>query len=121
MIIQFFAVAVILSISSFQQDKRQILLFAPSEENNTLKLQLAEMATNDAGFKERDLTTKTYYYKPENEAIFKKYKVGGKGYQFVLIGKDGLEKYRSEKLVSNQKLFSLIDEMPMRKQEMKKE
>jgi hypothetical protein len=39
---------------------------------------------------------------------------------FILIGKDGTFKLRAEKPVSSDGLFSLIDSMPMRKEEMRR-
>jgi hypothetical protein len=40
-------------------------------------------------------------------------------FQFLLIGKDGTVKMMSEEMVAHEKLFSTIDAMPMRKQEMR--
>ncbi len=42
-------------------------------------------------------------------------------FTFLLIGKDGGEKFRTDTLVTSEKLFAIIDAMPMRKREMKKE
>lgn len=41
--------------------------------------------------------------------------------EVLLIGLDGGVKYRSEKAISKKELFSLIDSMPMRAAEMKKD
>lgn len=40
-------------------------------------------------------------------------------YLAILVGKDGNEKLRSQKAITNEAIFKLIDTMPMRKQEMK--
>ena len=39
-------------------------------------------------------------------------------YLAILVGKDGNEKLRSQKAITNEAIFKLIDTMPMRKQEM---
>lgn len=44
----------------------------------------------------------------------------GKGFTFVLIGKDGTEKLRKEEPVTARELFALIDSMPMRRAEMRR-
>lgn len=40
-------------------------------------------------------------------------------YLSIILGKDGNEKLRSQKAISNKTIFELIDSMPMRKQEIK--
>ena len=55
----------------------------------------------------------------KNSALLKRYKIMPDKFTFVLIGKDGGEKFRSSKTVDLQRLFSLIDGMPMRKDEMR--
>ena len=45
---------------------------------------------------------------------------GGKAFQAVLVGKDGLVKLRKDTAVSGAELFGLIDSMPMRANEARK-
>lgn len=59
------------------------------------------------------------YEKNQNPKEWKKLKIDESSlFTFVLIGKDGGEKFRSEKLVDHKQLFGLVDAMPMRRYEM---
>ena len=48
------------------------------------------------------------------------YRVGAGQFTVILVGKDGGEKYRAERVVDPDELFALIDTMPMRRREMRK-
>lgn len=50
----------------------------------------------------------------------KRYRVDDKEFLIILIGKDGSEKLRSDTVVSPDKLYALIDAMPMRREETRK-
>ncbi|MBC8033580.1 MAG: DUF4174 domain-containing protein [Chitinophagaceae bacterium] len=89
------------------QDNRQLILYAPATIDATLKQQQKILATDSLGLKERDLIVST-----RTGSIHKTFSVH-------LIGKDGEEKYTSTKPVTLEKLFSIIDAMPMRQQELK--
>ena len=45
---------------------------------------------------------------------------GNKSFKVTLTGKDGGEKYSSTKILTLDKLYAIIDAMPMRKEEMSK-
>ena len=47
------------------------------------------------------------------------YRVGAGQFTVILVGKDGGEKYRAERVVDPDELFALIDMMPMRRREMR--
>ena len=55
------------------------------------------------------------------EELLQKFAVAPDVYTLVLLGKDGLEKYRSPKAVPMEEVFKIIDQMPMRRQEMRKQ
>lgn len=100
---------------------RQVLLFYNDDHSEEWKKQVAELNTDLSGIKERDIVVKYFKMSPENVAVWDKWKVSrSKDFTFILIGKDGGEKYRSDQFVSNKELFAKIDAMPMRRSEIKK-
>lgn len=102
------------------QEKRHILLFSNAEGSELLDRQRDELGKNKEGIKERDIVITSYISFSENEDTFHKWKVDkDEPFTFILVGKDGGEKYRSHKLVSHQELFGKIDAMPMRKSEIR--
>ena len=56
----------------------------------------------------------------KSSALYKKYRINHKVFTVILIGKDGTEKYRTHHLLLTEKLFPLVDAMPMRRAEIKK-
>lgn len=111
-----------LTMNLFQfSDKRKVLLFS-TDKNNSLLIQQQKILNKDIKeIQERDIVAETYTLGEKNRDIFKKYKALDQPFLFVLIGKDGGEKLRSSTPVNNQKLFGLIDQMPMRQGEMRRQ
>ena len=100
---------------------RQVLLFYNDDHSEEWKKQVAELNTDLAGIKERDIVVKYFKLSPQNTAVWKKWNVNqSEDFTFILIGRDGGEKYRSDEFVSNKELFGKIDAMPMRRSEVKK-
>jgi len=98
---------------------RRVLLFYKNDNKEVWNKQFAELDANRAGVKERDITIESYEFS-KNPEQWKKWKVdSSKSFTFILIGRDGGEKHRSDKVVSHQELFGKIDAMPMRKSEVK--
>ena len=98
---------------------RRVLLFYKNDNKEVWNKQFAELDANRAGVKERDITIESYEFS-KNPDQWKKWKVdSSKSFIFILIGRDGGEKHRSDKVVSQQELFGKIDAMPMRKSEVK--
>ena len=101
-------------------EKRHVLLFSNVNGSEIRDKQLDELDKNIEGIKERDIVVKSYISFSENEDIWHKWKVDkNQPFTFILVGKDGSEKYRSNKVVYHQELFGKIDAMPMRKSEIK--
>ncbi len=97
---------------------RQVFLFYKNDGEVHLQKQLMEFEKNESGMKERDIKVLTFKQSSENEGQFKKWKVKESDtFTFILIGRDGGEKYRSGSFVSHQDLFGKIDAMPMRRSE----
>ncbi|MEJ7738003.1 MAG: DUF4174 domain-containing protein [Chitinophagaceae bacterium] len=96
---------------------RQLLIFG-SEENMMLgEQQLNLLNKSSVGVKERSLKITVVEKKSR---LYQKNKVDPNQFTVILKGKDGYEKYRTNKVLEIDQLFSIIDAMPMRKNEMKK-
>ncbi|WP_299290468.1 DUF4174 domain-containing protein [uncultured Mucilaginibacter sp.] len=106
---------------SQQNNHRHIWLFASEAGNASFTTQKSLLANAAAGLKERDILVHEVIGLKANEALFKKYKASAQGFTFILIGKDSGEKLRSNQPVSLEKLYRLIDAMPMRQEEMKRQ
>ncbi|GLU52034.1 DUF4174 domain-containing protein [Dyadobacter frigoris] len=97
---------------------RQVLLFYKEDSKVLLQKQLSEFDKNEVGMKEPDIKFLFFKQSAENADQFKKWKIKESDpYTFILIGRDGGEKYRSGNFVSRQDLFGKIDAMPMRRSE----
>ena len=99
--------------------KREILLFYKETGTVLHNEQLAILNQNKAGLKERDILVQTYKITEQTKEATKRNVPPSASLVFLLIGRDGGEKLRSDSVVSIENLFSVIDAMPMRKQEMK--
>lgn len=105
-------------IVSSDTDKRQLLLFTQNKDTGLAEKQLAIWKEAQAEMEERDLTITVI---TGNDLLHKKYKVDSQTeFTVILLGKDGGEKLRTQNLLTTNKLFALIDAMPMRRQEMQK-
>lgn len=120
------------SLSQHKWENRVILLFAPDFQNQQLNKQLDIFKKNKKGLEDRKLIV----YQISSDAIKKEgkhlekngestnwmeqFEVDKNKFTFILIGLDGGEKMRSSDFVSNLKLFSKIDQMPMRRAEIRK-
>jgi len=110
---------------------RIILLFAHDFQSSDLQKQLNLFEKELDGLKERKLVV--YQITPsgikkdgnnlfENNLklqLTKTYQSKNNTFTFILIGLDGGKKMRSTKVVSSKDLFGKIDQMPMRKWEIK--
>ena len=109
----------------FKWKKRILLLIDTKNDLNTRNLQLSEFNARSNEMKERDLVLFVYNGKevldrdgmltninPDNLSY-------GEFQGIILIGKDGGVKFRKKYLVKANEVFDLIDQMPMRRSEMK--
>lgn len=111
------AVMMVTSIS-FENytDKRLVYLFGNEHRTLVVRQQIQLLDSSIAGVKERDL--EIVVVKAGNK-LYQQYKVPNNKFCIILIGKDGGEKFRSYRIIEPEKLFLLIDGMPMRKSEMR--
>lgn len=116
-------------LEKYRGKNRIILLFTPDYQDHRFQRQQAIFQNSKDKFRERDVIIiemnqndgygESQYSEAEVLQIRKKYSVKSSEYSVILIGKDGLEKSRYSDVVQAEQLFSLIDSMPMRKEEMK--
>ena len=100
---------------------REILIFSPAKDNIFLEKQLQIFEKDPDGLKERDLKVSVNVWNAKQDAMYRRWKIDQKKFTLILIGKDGQEKFRSEKPTTLKQLYSIIDVMPMRRSEMKKQ
>lgn len=109
-----------LALSAQNNPFRRIYLFSPTVEDTSLVKQQQLLAANTEGVEDRDLRTRVFLTATENNRFFKKYKIDPNKFTFLLIGKDGKEKFRATQVVTPQLLFTVIDAMPMRQEELRR-
>ena len=119
-------------LEEYRWDNRLILLFGQASDTIVEK-QITELKKDSAGITERDLlifhidrNDVQFLRKPSNPDLSAKqlrsrYDVKRDEFRYILIGKDGGVKYNKKDFVANEALFSIIDAMPMRKREMRKQ
>lgn len=114
-----------------QWRNRLILIMTDDISNETYQKQISELQTNENGLKERKLIVyqvqdgkfkKDFSSKEwkQSSNLYETYNKTNSGFEVVLIGLDGGVKLRQSKFISCKELFSIIDVMPMRRNEMKK-
>lgn len=102
-------------LSSYRWKNRVLVLSASSSDDVSLVKQRAVLASDRSGCSERELVAVEIL--GEQRAKARKDLRLGEGFSAVLIGKDGGVKLRSDKPVTLDELYALIDAMPMRQRE----
>ena len=124
-----------IDLKNYRNNSRLWIVFAPSSEDKRARLQQKLWSKAERGnhLKERDLVAFKVFEKGESrvnesqisesaaKSLRTKFRVPKGAFRAILIGKDGGEKYRATKPVTSQMVFGMIDAMPMRKQEMKRQ
>jgi Domain of unknown function (DUF4174) len=113
------------ALAKYQWNNRLLLLFAPNSTDATLNRQLALMQQHEASLKEREIKILVICPKGSKDCtagecqdLYDDYHINANIFSALLIGKDGTEKLRSETAISPVSLFSVIDAMPMRREEL---
>lgn len=103
------------------ESPRQVLLFYTNSGLEKQKSQMAILNAHQKDIIERDIKVQGFMFAEKNSSEWKKWGVDSdNSFTFILVGRDGGKKLRSSKVVSAEKLFGLIDAMPMRKDEMRR-
>lgn len=101
--------------------ERQVLLFYTNSGKEVWEKQKEELSSREPRMKERDVLIKSFNTGTVKIAVLRQWNVDlEKKFTFILVGRDGGEKFRSNKFVTADQLFALIDAMPMRKNEIQR-
>ena len=119
-------------LSKHQWKNRVLLIITENIEDQEFKNQIKKLQNNQKGLQNRKLIiyqmTSTHFklgISEENEWIkrpelYNNLKSNDKTFEVILVGLDGGEKLRQNSVLTTDKLFSLIDGMPMRRAEIKR-
>lgn len=119
------------TLASYQWKARPLLIFSQDEADARLKKQLGIVRGNKRAIGERDMAVVVVLPRSVNviagpgaslspQALRQQYRISQNQFRAILIGKDGGQKLSSAEPVSAARLFSTIDAMPMRRDEIHK-
>ncbi len=119
-------------LSIHQWENRVLLLLVEDTQNFSYQAQLSILKSQEKALKDRKILVyhlqASQYKKGLNgeewiisQGVFQQYKSSTAPFEIVLLGLDGGVKLQQSKLLPAQDLFNLIDQMPMRKRELKKQ
>lgn len=112
---------------------RPLLIFAPSDTSVALTSQHERLDRQHDGLRERDMIvvtlrasgTSTYEGTPLHAdtaaRLRTRFEVARNAFRVLLIGKDGTEKRRYDQVTAPETIFQVIDAMPMRQREMRRD
>ena len=113
--------------------ERVILLFAPEQNHVSLRQQYTLLTAEMEKVTDRDLVFYRIFAKtgiapdekPLNkeavEGLRERFQVPKDQFAVILVGKDGTEKLRRTEVIRSAEIFDLIDTMPMRRAEMRRD
>lgn len=115
-------------LSKHNWQNRLIVILTNDEQNEIYKNQVAAFKDEKEGFVERKLVVyhatpseyKTGFDNPnwkKSTVLYERFKKSDSDFEVLLLGLDGGVKLRQSSLLTVQKLYSTIDVMPMRRQE----
>ncbi len=111
-------------LEAMQWKKRVVVVYCPRVSDAEFKLQKKWLGEVGKDIMERDLTVidcvESNLSAQDALHLKERFKYTPNHFCFWLIGKDGEVKLISNKPVKPEQLFGLIDSMPMRREEMKK-
>ena len=113
----FISLLMMTGILFMDKNQRQILIFGNDEHSSLVQQQISLFDKEVEGIKERDIKITIV---SKDDLLNKKYYIKTGAFAVILLGKDGTEKFRTEEILLPQKLFAIIDAMPMRQAEMNK-
>ena len=118
-------------LSKHRWENRLILILTDDENNSTFQSQLAEFRKDLTGLNERKIII--YQVMPgehktglndgnkiKSDRLYNDYKKTDAGFEVVLLGLDGGVKIQQNELLSLEKLYAVIDVMPMRRREIER-
>jgi hypothetical protein len=103
-------------LKTFQWKNRLLLVFAPSAADPEVQKQRSLVEEKSSGFHDRDLLVFILAEQKGGEkALETQFRIRPKSFTVLLIGKDGTEKLRQDSVIQPEKLFRVVDSMPMRR------
>ena len=114
-----FSISLTMSLIANSQfvNYRQLLIFGSEIHSELVTKQKALLNNVKSGVQARDIKITVV---PAASELNKEYKIKPGTFIVILVGKDGSEKHRAVAILQPQKLFTIIDAMPMRRSEMKR-
>ncbi len=116
-------------LDAYRWESRLVVVSTPSLDHPAFKLQKAQSASDLAGWADRKLLLLVIAdgelegagpgSAAEGARIQSRLGLIPKRFSVVVIGLDGTVKLRRDKAVSNEDLYTLIDAMPMRREELR--
>ncbi len=112
-----------ITLNEYIWKNRVVVTFSPSKKNSERRHFLNSIKKNLCEFNSRNIIHFDLIFNEENQEIekiknfFKNLSLSASEFRLILIGKDGEIKLNSRK-TSLEEIFSLIDTMPMRQEEM---
>jgi hypothetical protein len=107
-------------LNSYRWKNRLVLVFAPEASHPLAMAQHQLLDAHQAGLTDR--AVEVLWLNPTlHQALYTQYRIDTRAFGVILVGKDGGEKLRSEKPVTAEALFGLIDAMPMRQAEVRRQ
>lgn len=122
-----------MDLNRFQWKKRLLLLFAPDASDPGYIAQWDVLNRHQAALKDRDVLILSFFEEDggdldgepideaDADAVRQRFRVKRNMAMAILIGKDGTEKRRDPLPAPMDQVIALIDSMPMRQQEMKRD
>ncbi len=108
-------------LAAYLWKSRVLVIAAPEADDPRLAAQRQALASARTGTAERDLVAvEAVGHDPRAVAIRKALSLPADGFRAVLVGKDGGAKLSADEPIPPQRLFSTIDAMPMRRDEMRR-
>lgn len=105
------------SLQAYKWENRVLLLFGPGTSSE-LDRQKLILAADPRGLEERDMIV---LEPSETQDLQARFEINPARFTAILVGKDGGEKLRSNSPITLEELYGLIDQMPMRRQEMRRQ
>jgi hypothetical protein len=105
--------------------KRVLLVAAPNARQADFQHQLSLLATQEAGLAARDFLVLPVLYEQlsaaDQQFLQREMGVQPPAFAVMLIGKDGGVKEKNSRPIKPENLFGTVDQMPMRRQEMRRQ
>lgn len=118
-------------MEDYQWQNRVLLVFAPDSHDVQLAEQVANLSELGAGLSARDLVVWQLVNEESasmngevdasllSQSFYDYFSVEDTDFTVILLGKDGTSKLRQTQPITSDRLFALIDAMPMRQREMR--